>query len=59
MADVEGDSHSPLDYHLTICELVSSRLRVNCVVELIIGLLVDDLDDRDIARLLERESGYD
>lgn len=39
------DSHElPVEPHLAICELISSRLRVTCAAALIVELLRDDLD---------------
>lgn len=53
-----GPHRVPLDYHLALCEVVSSRLRVACVAELAINLMVDDLDNNTLAQLLEHEEGH-
>jgi hypothetical protein len=44
--------HAPTDYHVTLCEVISSRLRVNCITELIIGLLIE-VNDSDLDHLTE------
>jgi hypothetical protein len=51
MARAGGSNHSPEDHHLTLCEVISSRLRVPCVTDLIIELLLE-VDQSDIDALL-------
>lgn len=50
----EEKPHAPVDHHITLCEVVSSRLRVACVTELIIGLLLE-VEDSDLDHLLNSE----
>lgn len=47
-----GEDHAPVDIHVTLCEVISSRLRVPCVTNLIVELILDDDLDRDIDGLL-------
>lgn len=52
MARAGGSHHAPVDHHVTLCEVISSRLRVPCISDLIIGLLLE-VEDADIDALLE------
>jgi hypothetical protein len=47
-----SESHCPEDHHITLCEVISSRLRVACVSELIISLLIE-VTDGDVDALLD------
>jgi hypothetical protein len=49
----EGADHAPTDIHVTLCEVISSRLRVPCVTDLIVNLLLE-VSDGDIDSLLEK-----
>lgn len=46
-----GEDHAPTDIHLTLCEVISSRLRVPCVTNLVVELILDDDLDGDLDAL--------